>query len=83
MMNWKESGMKETLPNQGAIPGMCLEGLRKPTKDLRAADVAADVQSSTSEVYKSRMLPLDKPVRYKMSFWLCDVDYKHGDCANP
>jgi hypothetical protein len=34
-------------------------------------------------VYKFSMLPLDRPVRYRMLFWSCGVDYRHGDCANP
>jgi hypothetical protein len=77
MMNWKESEMKKSFPNQGTVPGMCLvPGGSEKTHEK------SQVVRCPGRIYKSRMLPLDEPVQYEVSFWLCDVEYKHGDCAN-
>jgi hypothetical protein len=34
MMNWKGHGRKRSWPNLKLYPVVCLEGLRKPTKNL-------------------------------------------------
>jgi hypothetical protein len=33
-MNWKGYGKKQSWPNLGYYPGICLEGLRKTTKSF-------------------------------------------------
>jgi hypothetical protein len=37
MMNWKESGRKQSWPNVRYYPGMYLEGLRKDLKNFGQA----------------------------------------------
>jgi hypothetical protein len=43
MMNWKGCGRKQSWPNLRYYPNIFLEGLGKPTKNLRIAILQAEI----------------------------------------
>jgi hypothetical protein len=44
-MNWKRCGRKWSWPNLRYYPDICLEGLRKTTRNLRIAGLQAEIST--------------------------------------
>jgi hypothetical protein len=70
-MNWKGCGRKRSWPNLRYYPGICLEGLRKTTKNLsqdsrsppeyEAGELTTQLQRSVLTIYK--VYSLDRVVK--------------------
>jgi hypothetical protein len=64
-MNRKGCGTKQSWPNLRYYPGICLEGLRKTTKNLTQDNRSPgrDLNPGPPE-YEAGVLPLNHEVRY-------------------
>jgi hypothetical protein len=71
IMTWKVFGRMRSWPDTRYYPGICLEGLRKTTNELRIVGVRAEIWTWVLRNVKQECWPLDHNVQLSWSWSWC------------